>query len=67
MAHYRYVGRHRLGRPGLVHVWALMTRPAGRSGRRWFGLRLGPVKHGATVVALPVRPARLHAASSRAA
>ena len=53
MARRDYVGRHRIGLPGLVH-WREMATPVGRQRSWWFfGRRVKNARPGGAVIALP--------------
>ncbi len=62
-----YAGRHRFGHPGLVYCRALLTRAGLRRSRRWFGLKVIPVRHGVGAVSVPVRASGTYQPTTRAA
>jgi hypothetical protein len=57
MARFSYIGRHRLGLPGLVHSQAMLTRTGHAESHNWFTRLVARSRHtGGTVVSMPVRP-----------
>ena len=67
MARTSYLGRHRLGHPGLVHWREMMTRAGQRKPRRWFGRRVTPTHHGGTVLPMPRPSSPQYGPATRAA
>jgi len=67
MARTNYQGRHRFGHPGLVYCRELMTRAGQRKPKRWFGWRISPAKHGATVIPMPMPASSQYSPATRAA